>query len=259
MNSHDDLVCYPVGRCIYCRRTNVTLSDEHVIAVAIGGRWVLPRASCKRCSKITTKLEGHCFAGTLKAYRTQLGLYGRRKKKVPTFTMTVRHLNSHVGARELPTEAYPAIMIMPVLHSPPALLYPMEQRLDLKITAWGDVTNSEVIKQYPEGTRVGGSPFHPGKWLRMLAKVAHSYAVLKKGIDGFKPMLRDIIRGHDDDHGRLIGILDHKTPQERDTLHGVYLWIAHVSCAVEKRYLVAEVHLFANLGAPHYHIVVWEL
>lgn len=253
-------VCSPVGRCIYCGRTSVTLSDEHIIAVAIGGRWVLPHASCKRCAKLTTRLEGHCFAGTIKAYGTQVGLHGRRKKKVPTaFTMAVRHLNGHVETKELPTEEYPAFMIMPFLHSPPAFLYPMEQRMELKLTAWAHVTNPEVIKQYPKGTRVGGTPFHPGKWLRMLAKVAHSYAVAKEGIDGFTPLLRDLIRGRDDDYGLLIGILDRKTPQERGTLHAVYLWIAHVSGAVEKRYLVAEIHLFTNLGAPHYHIVVGEL
>jgi 5-methylcytosine-specific restriction endonuclease McrA len=45
-----------VNRCIYCG-TLENLTDEHIIPYGLGGRSILPKASCSECSNITTNFE----------------------------------------------------------------------------------------------------------------------------------------------------------------------------------------------------------
>ena len=47
----------PVRQCIYCDCTE-DLTNEHIIAKGLGGRWTLPLSSCKKCAAITGKFEG---------------------------------------------------------------------------------------------------------------------------------------------------------------------------------------------------------
>lgn len=51
----------PVGYCIYCGSKEGTLSAEHIVAYALGGKWILPRASCEECGKMTSKTETVCL------------------------------------------------------------------------------------------------------------------------------------------------------------------------------------------------------
>src|ERR1700677_3245682 len=46
----------PLGRCLYCD-TKDTLGKEHVIAKSLGGRKILPRASCAKCGTTTSEFE----------------------------------------------------------------------------------------------------------------------------------------------------------------------------------------------------------
>ena len=45
------------GRCIYCGRDDVNLTDEHVVPLSLGGQHVIEGASCSSCAKIATKFE----------------------------------------------------------------------------------------------------------------------------------------------------------------------------------------------------------
>lgn len=47
--SHTEKIYQPVNVCIYCGGTGA-LSDEHIIPFGLGGRWVLPKASCAECA-----------------------------------------------------------------------------------------------------------------------------------------------------------------------------------------------------------------
>jgi hypothetical protein len=46
-----------VGKCIDCRKSDVALSEEHIIPYGLNGNQVLLDASCSDCSKITSALE----------------------------------------------------------------------------------------------------------------------------------------------------------------------------------------------------------
>ncbi|RUL68413.1 HNH endonuclease [Dyella choica] len=45
------------GLCIYCGRSGLRLTDEHILPYFIGGQHVIEEASCDDCAKITTKFE----------------------------------------------------------------------------------------------------------------------------------------------------------------------------------------------------------
>lgn len=46
------------GKCIYCRKSDIVLSEEHIIPYGLNGNQVLLNASCEDCSKITSAFEG---------------------------------------------------------------------------------------------------------------------------------------------------------------------------------------------------------
>ena len=45
------------GRCIYCGRADVRLTDEHFLPLSLGGQHVIEKASCHSCADITKKFE----------------------------------------------------------------------------------------------------------------------------------------------------------------------------------------------------------
>ncbi|MBO0734649.1 MAG: hypothetical protein J2P49_10115 [Methylocapsa sp.] len=47
------------GRCIYCGKDDVTLTDEHFLPLCLGGQHIIEKASCRLCAAITSKFEQH--------------------------------------------------------------------------------------------------------------------------------------------------------------------------------------------------------
>ena len=47
----------PIGRCIYCGKENVPLTDEHIIPLALHGEHLLPKATCIACQTIIKGLR----------------------------------------------------------------------------------------------------------------------------------------------------------------------------------------------------------
>jgi hypothetical protein len=253
----------PVGKCIYCGRNSLQLSDEHIIAEAIGGNVILPKASCHRCSKITTKLEGHCFRGTLGAFRVQTKSPSKRTKQRPSsYKLTVQDENGSFSQLDIPIESYPAFLMLPKFNSMPKIL--SGEHIDPAITcdAWAHVTKpNPVIGTYK--TIVSG-PFNANRWLRMLAKIAHSYAIAELGLSAFKPLLPKLILGHKSATLELFGCIGDTIPPAEDigkgiTHHRIHLISAKKSDNSEVEYLVADLRLFANYGSPQYHIVVGSM
>jgi len=90
---------------------------------------------------------------------------------------------------------------------------------------------------------------------RTLAKIAHGYAVLRFGLDGFKPLLPYFIMGNYDRH-RLYyvgGLLD--TPPEAEKLHEID--IEHPTPETW-RHVVVRIRLLAKYGTPIYRVVAGE-
>jgi len=123
------------------------------------------------------------------------------------------------------------------------------------VGVWNYVANPEVLKQFPEGTRVGAPQFHGRMFARMLAKIAHAFAAADVGLDGFEPLLIDFILDKSNvEPNFFIGSID--LSPELDILHRTSLETAQI---VDKQYLVANIRLFAKIGAPQYRVVVGKM
>lgn len=94
----------------------------------------------------------------------------------------------------------------------------------------------------------------------MFAKIAHAYTVAEFGIKSFKPLLTNLILGRDKAPLHYIGCLGDDLPPKENDFHRVTAFHADLDRnQVKRRFSVINLRLFANLGAPQYHIVSGEL
>ena len=86
---------------------------------------------------------------------------------------------------------------------------------------------------------------------RMLAKIAHSYAVAELGLTGFTPLLLDIIKDPDTPFmGHLVGGGFESGEQPRDDLHEI-----SIDPLFLPRRVVVQIRLFVTSGLPTYWVV----
>jgi hypothetical protein len=108
---------------------------------------------------------------------------------------------------------------------------------------------------------------HQDSFARMLAEIAHSFAVAQKGVDNLTPFLNNIIVGIDRNFGYYIGC---ETSEYRSStlvidkidedfhIHGLtekFTDVTHVDGRCAKLFLV-EIQLFSWLGTPKYLVAV---
>jgi hypothetical protein len=80
----------PIWFFIYCsdgrikETTKGKLGAEHIIPFGLGSVMILPRASCKKCGKITGKIEESCLRMMLGPTRIRMSLPTRNPDDLPT-------------------------------------------------------------------------------------------------------------------------------------------------------------------------------
>ncbi|MEX0954611.1 MAG: hypothetical protein WDZ83_05295 [Rhizobiaceae bacterium] len=88
------------------------------------------------------------------------------------------------------------------------------------------------------------------KFMRMLAKIAYSYAVAEHGFEELeKSEIRQVVRGERDDLHNFVG----------GALHGERLtnrYLHHLAFRERGNYRTVIVHLLASFGAPAYEVSV---
>jgi hypothetical protein len=97
----------------------------------------------------------------------------------------------------------------------------------------------------------------PIEFARMLAKIAHSYAVAELGYGSFRPMVVDLILGKMDNISYAVGGDWESEPPVKD---GRHLLSIHYLIDVDRKraWIVADIRLFSSIGTPTYHVVVGE-
>jgi hypothetical protein len=100
------------------------------------------------------------------------------------------------------------------------------------------------------------APINPEVFCRMLARIAHAYAVAEFGYGNFRPYLRKLIRGRNHTPTFWVGGHWEIPPPEAGVLH----FIAKEEVQKgNQRLVVVRLRLFAFFGTPMYQIVVGEL
>ena len=258
----------PVGSCIYCGSQEWSagqlrkLGDEHIVPEGLGGRLLLPEASCKACEEVTSQFEQEWLRSSFYSARVQKGL-GKKKKRPPRYLPLKVQRNGRTVWESIPIEKYPAVIVTLVFDHPDILsdCKPIEKELSGGVAIGTLPTFGQHMKEYLEqgavsfeSPRSSATSRHLG---RMLAKIAHSFAVAELGINGFKPFLRQIILGTDIRHlANYVGGTMEIPPISNNVYEIRLTTIESIGC---RPYLMVIIRLLSDVqGMPEYWVVVGE-
>jgi hypothetical protein len=252
--------------CIYCGSL-ATLSDEHIVPFGLGGRWILPKASCGKCAAHTSAFEGTCLRTMFGPLRLYYDLPSRRRnarpKKLP---LKVKFATSEKDWTEVEVdqEIYPFLILFPNYLMP-------DELSGFKTTSPRDAaTNSfwirgasfrygltehleELAMKLNVAEIMPTATFQTPEFCLMLAKIAHSYAVAELGLDSFSAFLPPMIQSKDvSNRVQYIGGLPSAEPRSRN-LHE----ISFDSHTCHRPDIVSvRIRLFSSLEAPTYYVAV---
>ena len=250
----------PVGFCIYCGSV-FGLSDEHVIPLALGGDLILPKASCRQCTKITGAIEGAVLHDMLGAMRNKFDLPCRNMKKRPN-ALPIQLIGSGEAKQiSIPVQEYPPLIVLPN-YSLPGIMRGVSGELTPKIYWYyvekvGQKEREEFITKYGKRVRIK-YPLDNLSFARFLAKVAHSFCVAALGFPVFQSILNDFILGEDMDQLRspfyyVGGNADNGVRPAEETFHAISSEAQTIGAT---EYILVKIIFFAHAGGPTYHIIV---
>jgi hypothetical protein len=258
------------GRCIYCSVTCEELTDEHVIPYALGkNALVLLKSCCTSCQKAIQPYEQHVLRRQLGNFRAQVGAPTRRKKDRPTeINYDFVEVDDKdkilrgLGSRKVDTENAP--LCLNLWASPPprialpnaakvgsGRLWTCSEReiLNLMCREVGEANGAKRVAVFL-------GDIDRTKYLRSLAKTAHAFTCAKLGIDGFNPLLHDIILCRNDDVSYYVGDMDERDVPEISNDHSLRIFLGVPEEGPIAGYIVVSVQLYPELGSPVHIIVV---
>jgi hypothetical protein len=252
----------PVGVCIYCGSTD-ELTDEHVVPLGLGGRYVLPDSSCRKCAIITGEIERRVLRGFMLDARTAGRLPTRRPTKRPQTLPIEVERNGIAEVLNLAPEDHPGILLLPILE-PPGFSTGREHREGVNICGYqstyfgkepAEVARNLCVKSLKVTTDWDATAF-----ARMLAKIAYSYAVTIVGLlpRAYSPIL-PLILGTADDASFWMGSADFTLAmEEKKPLHALGgVWLPS-SNEPGQEVLIVRVKLFVPSGAMGYEILAFQ-
>ncbi|HEV2339639.1 MAG TPA: hypothetical protein VGT05_02600 [Patescibacteria group bacterium] len=244
---------YIIGKCIYCGTVNDSLSREHIVPYGLNGEWILQKASCTRCSDITSKFELSVLKGLLPQARAALK-YQTRHGHPKTFPVKMK-IAGQWQKFDITPDEYGAIILFPLFRQPAYLdnRSPLQGTLDILGTGMhrlGGTDMSILHKKYNAESIDFRFEFDPGAFLKLLAKVAYGYAVLYYGLDVFdKIYALPIIMGQTDEVDRWIG-------SEKSSIGNEEVSIVLHQTGKD---LIAKIRLFGKREVPTYIVVVGSI
>ncbi len=252
-----------IGQCIYCGApgSSVQLRREHILAYSLGGDAVLPAATCSTCADVTSAFEKHCANHMFLSIRVQHNVHSRRPKRTKLPISETFEPAPQLAPRILvPVADYPGILALPSF-DPPGIVTGREPTVGtgLVMHHWL-VTNDhdKRVKRLQDAGLKGVKiyeQFALAPFLRMLAKIGHAIAVAERGIDGFRPLLIDVILKGNASAPYYVGSATTRTPPAEP----MKTWARIEDRTFRgKQYVVVFFRLFAYLGTPVYTVVVGE-
>ena len=246
-----------IGCCAYCWEQSSDLTTEHIIPRSLGGRIEFLKSSCERCRKITQKFEEDCARKTFFQYRVRAGYPASAPKEWPkTFKFPKLMPDGSQQLVDMPSNKIPRILMM--LEFPVAgILRDRPPNAGVQTRPWFSTNRQDHSALAGTETE---TTFHTLSFCRMIAKIAHSYAVATidpSCFPNFRFLLCELIRTGEVNPFHVVGG-DSKIPSV--ATNQPHHWIDLVLTSHgERRFLAAKIRLFAYRGAPVYHGVVAEL
>ena len=252
------------GKCIYCG-TSSDLSDEHIIPFALGGKLVLEKSSCPSCAKIISDFEQTCMRTMYGPLRLLYNLPTRRPKQRPKrleLKVKYRPEEKEWQTALVEQNKFPFLITFPYFDTPGILnKQPIDQ-------SKGAVTKKLWIR--------GASPYYSfhdllelllkdlkaysvfpeskadvPAFCKLLAKIAHSYAITKLGLSGFNSELEPlIIKNELSNCGYYIGSTLNDEPAKNQLHDLALLEFKNIDA------ILVKVRLLCKLGTPTYIVAV---
>jgi hypothetical protein len=251
---------YPAANeCIYCGARGVNLTDEHTLPDGLGGRHVLPQASCGPCQKlINEEIEQYCLRTLLAQLRALHGIKSRKKRPSPPLSVRVRR---HTGAIErinLDVADLPRVFALPVFPEPRFLTSePVTETYDGWWWHYEDPQFGEWLKTH-NAAAIISETIKPDKLARLVAKIAHAHAWALWG-GQFEPFLLPLIMGKEKNYTRLIGGWGQILEPTPDLNHTFNFMKCRGEDGDEESYLIASMRFFSGLNGPVYYAVIGRL
>ncbi len=254
-----------IGSCIYCSATT-SLSREHVLPYGLGGDLVLNDASCEKCAKETGRVELRLLRGHWWPYRLYLGLPSRRAgEQVPDLPVKVKCPDGTEYAAHIPMESQ--TIAMAFVFDPPSILKGI-----VKTEAPSARVNVRTLGATPSTVKVDGIEkqlppeekieipmnLDAADMCRFLAKVAHGYAISRRGLGACREyFLPGIVLGRTDGAQTYVGGASSQVLGERLPGQGLHVLMDRVN----GEFLTVYIQLFRARGGnePIYEVVVGRL
>jgi HNH endonuclease len=248
----------PKGVCIYCGARDVTLTDEHVVPLSLGGFHILEKASCSACAKITAKFEQDVARELWGHARIAYGAPSRRKKKRPTHILLSDPKNPTQKVR-VPYSEYAPGMVFYKMHQA-GMLAGTPEDFDTS-SGWMlvAIANDEKLKTFEKkfGIPMTFATRHvPDSFARLLAKVAYCHVLTELELSDFQPCCVPYILGAKSNLSYIVGG-EFEIPPPNSRLG--YILNTLLEGTMERMKLIASVRLFASEHTPRYHVVVGEI
>jgi hypothetical protein len=261
------------GECIYCGISeDVTkLTDEHVVAFALGGNVIIENASCEACAAETSKCEREIARNVLADFRTHTNIQTRRPKDRPTeLLFNVSLDGAEPQTLTVPVKDHPFFTPMPVWGMPgllrgmrPEAPWALENKAHLFYSVPDNLART-VGLQHGQRAEL---PFptvnvNHELYARAIAKIAYCQAVVRFGLRGFRRLvLPKLILGRYPHIRYFVGSDPDAEPPprlERSILHAISFEEIGIG---NMRLILAAVRLFANSGTdsagpPIYRVIV---
>lgn len=256
------------GRCIYCGSDGGAdgLRDEHVVPYSLGGTTELLQASCADCEAVTSYLDGYLANAIYRFLRVHSGVKSRsgHPKLLPAHVIQA----GDKKVLDLAPPDHPYFLHMPVWNAPGIMrgLQPSANFGDARAHVYwwipptirqtlglghGDVAEIQDTTPMPN--------LHT--FARGIAKIAYCNAVLKFGLDGFRPFATpELILGRYPNIPYFVGSdrADPPPPERPGVLHVMHFTTVEVG---RLKYFTVRFRLFAHSGTaengmPYYEVVV---
>ena len=242
-----------IGECIYCGTYASSLGKEHAIPYGLNGPWTLLRASCSRCADITHRFERDTLRSLLSPVRTVLAMQTRRPQLRPKSLPLMLESNGVQRTIQVPPNEFPLYLPTPILSPPGCLTDAPQSRgmsTELKFLHLAGPSLEEVGRRHATDFAGARLNFSPPDFARTLAKIAFTGAVYVLGLAPFtKTPIRRVILGKDSSVGHWVGSWTGEPENEAKGLHAMKLRASGTDIHVILR-------LFAQFGAPEYHVVL---
>lgn len=249
---------YPTrGVCIYCRKNDVRLTDEHIVPYSLGGQHVLEAASCHSCANVTMKFE----------QKVARDLWGDARASYNAPTRRKRERKTHVVYQD-PTEPWKTISV-PVGEYPGTFVfYTMDQAGLLQgLPEFADSSAFWNFIAISDNHRLDDyHSKHPGKvgimfrhvpmdFGRMLAKIGYCQALTSLDLSDFRPICLPYILGQRANVSYVVG--GTKLVQTPEPSNGYSL--STIAFGDQERLMIVVlIRLYANTSSPAYHVVVGD-